>query len=65
MNTQFSKVITLFIALLFLFSLDLIAEDSSQDQRIKELEEKLKSVTEEVQKLKSTRESDAKLEEIE
>jgi hypothetical protein len=64
MNTQFSKVITLFIALLFLFSLDLIAEDSSQDQRIKELEEKLKSVTEEVQKLKSTRESDAKLEEI-
>jgi len=65
MNTQFSKVITLFIALLFLFSLDLIAEDSSQNQRIKELEEKLKSVTEEVQKLKSTGESDANLKEIE
>jgi hypothetical protein len=55
MNTQFSGMIALFISSLFIFPVDLSAENLSQDQRIKELGEKLKS----------TRDIDAKVEEIE
>jgi len=46
-------------------TVNLFAEETSQEQRIKELEEKLKAVTDEVQKLKSEKQRDAKLEEIE
>jgi len=61
----FSLVTTIVTLTCFISPENPFAQEASQEQRIKELEEKLKAVTDEVQKLKSEKQRDAKLEEIE
>ncbi|MGH7902249.1 MAG: hypothetical protein ACRENZ_10990, partial [Thermodesulfobacteriota bacterium] len=47
------------------FTSVLIAQETDQDQRIKDLEEKLNSITVELQKLKSEKEDDPRIKVIE
>jgi len=58
------KTFTLIFSFL-LFTSVLIAQETNQDQRIRELEEKLNSVTQELQELKSEKQDDPRIKVIE
>ena len=58
------SIITCLVSSLFFTSV-LIAQETNQDQRIKELEEKLNAITQELQKFKSEKEEDPRIKVIE